>query len=182
MQNTRDAIDSLPCHWSMSVSQSLSVVKRGCFLVGMEEGKEETILCKETVQGGRVHMFSFFLSLLQPPPANSCLLPSSLLHHPIIVVAIAMEVSTSALQKRQQVKEYPLLWWTEWFHSTIEEGKVVDYCGLPYTCRFTLDRAKFNESKVVIFHASRFEYSLDDYPNLLDVRAGKKALILNTRM
>ena len=90
-----------------------------------------------------------------------------------------MEEITSALQELQAAKEYPLLWWTQWFRSNIEEGKVVDYCGLPYTCRFTLDKAKYDESKVVIIHASSFEPN--DVPNLLDVKAGKKALILNTR-
>ncbi|GJJ75009.1 hypothetical protein EMPS_07367 [Entomortierella parvispora] len=89
-----------------------------------------------------------------------------------------MEQISSALQERQETKEYPLLWWTEWFRSRIEEGKVVDYCGLPYTCRFTLDKAKYDESKVVIIHASSFKPN--DVPNRLDVKSGKKALILNT--
>ncbi|KAG0042823.1 Alpha 1,3 fucosyltransferase [Gryganskiella cystojenkinii] len=89
-----------------------------------------------------------------------------------------MEEITNTLQERQEAKEYPLLWWTEWFHSTVEEGKIVDYCNLPYTCRFTLDKAKYDETKVVIIHASSFEPN--DVPNLLDVKSGKKALILNS--
>ena len=86
---------------------------------------------------------------------------------------------TNALQERQEAKEYPILWWTEWFHQRIEEGKVVDYCGLPYTCKFTLDKAKYDETKVVIIHASSFEPN--DVPNLQDVKSGKKALVLNSR-
>ncbi|GJJ75016.1 hypothetical protein EMPS_07374 [Entomortierella parvispora] len=85
---------------------------------------------------------------------------------------------SNALQERQEAKEYPLLWWTEWFHVRIEEGKVVNYCGLPYTCRFTLDRAKYDESRVIIVHASSFDP--DNMPNLHDVKTAKKALILNT--
>ncbi|KAF9547350.1 Alpha-(1,3)-fucosyltransferase 11 [Mortierella hygrophila] len=84
----------------------------------------------------------------------------------------------SALEERQEAKEYPILWWTEWFHERVEEGKVVNYCGLPYTCKFTLDKAKYDETKVVIIHASSFEPS--DVPNLHDVKSGKKALVLNT--
>ncbi|KAF9405329.1 Alpha-(1,3)-fucosyltransferase 11, partial [Podila epigama] len=75
-------------------------------------------------------------------------------------------------------KEYPLLWWTKWFDETWEEGKVVDYCGLPYTCRFTLDRSVYDETKVVIFQASRFK--AHDVPSISDVKSGEKAWVLNT--
>ncbi|KAF9116975.1 hypothetical protein BGW39_002518 [Mortierella sp. 14UC] len=90
-----------------------------------------------------------------------------------------MTETTNAVQKRQdQPKEYPILWWTKWFGQTKEEGKVVDYCGLPYTCKFTLDRSKYDQAKVIIIHASSFKPK--DVPNLEDVKSGAKALVLNT--
>ena len=94
-----------------------------------------------------------------------------------------MAANANALQERQdqdldQPKEYSVLWWTKWFGETIEEGRVIDFCGLPYTCKFTLDRTKYDETKVVIIHASSFEPN--DVPNLRDVKSGKKALVLNT--
>ncbi|KAF9156831.1 hypothetical protein BG015_000621 [Linnemannia schmuckeri] len=90
-----------------------------------------------------------------------------------------MAGNTNAVQERQdQPKEYPVLWWTKWFGETIEEGRVIDFCGLPYTCKFTLDRTRYDEAKVIVVHASSFEPN--DVPNLHDVKSGKKALVLNT--
>ncbi|CAO3565338.1 unnamed protein product [Mortierella alpina] len=81
-------------------------------------------------------------------------------------------------QQQGDAKEYPILWWTRWFRQTIEEGKVVDYCGLPYTCRFTLDRSKYDDAKVIVIHASSFDPN--DFPSIEDVQSGRKALVLNT--
>ncbi|KAF9565491.1 Alpha 1,3 fucosyltransferase [Mortierella alpina] len=91
-----------------------------------------------------------------------------------------LDPTAQALQDRQQgdTREYPILWWTKWFKQTIEEGKVVDYCGLPYTCRFTLDRSKYDEAKVVVIHASSFDPK--DVPSIEDVQSGRKAWVLNT--
>ncbi|KAH7050839.1 hypothetical protein BKA57DRAFT_459667 [Linnemannia elongata] len=91
--------------------------------------------------------------------------------------------NTNALQGRldhdqDQAKEYPVLWWTKWFGESVEDGRIINFCGLPYTCRFTLDRSKYDEAKVIIVHASSFEPN--DVPNLKDVKSGKKALVLNT--
>ncbi|KAF9950178.1 Alpha 1,3 fucosyltransferase [Mortierella alpina] len=74
--------------------------------------------------------------------------------------------------------EYPILWWTTWFGHSVEEGKVVDYCGLPYTCRFTLDRSKYDKTKVVVIHAP--DFNPEDVPNIDHVQSGQKALVLNT--
>lgn len=90
-----------------------------------------------------------------------------------------MPTSANALQERQdQPKEYPILWWTLWFGETREEGRIIDNCDLPYTCKFTLDRAKYNDSKVIIVHAPGFQF---DFPYVDDIKSGKKALLLNTR-
>ncbi|KAF9177346.1 hypothetical protein BGZ49_005668, partial [Haplosporangium sp. Z 27] len=78
----------------------------------------------------------------------------------------------------QQLKEYPILWWTKWFGQTYEEGKIVDYCGLPYTCKFTLDRSKYDQAKVIVFHALQFPSN--DIPSIQDVKVGKKSWVLNT--
>ncbi|KAF8976882.1 hypothetical protein BGZ46_007887 [Entomortierella lignicola] len=78
----------------------------------------------------------------------------------------------------QQLKEYPILWWTKWFGQTYEEGKVVDYCGLPYTCKFTLDRSKYDQARVIVFHALQFPSN--DIPSIQDVKVGKKSWVLNT--
>ncbi|KAG0369191.1 glycosyltransferase family 10-domain-containing protein [Gamsiella multidivaricata] len=78
----------------------------------------------------------------------------------------------------EQPKEYPILWWTQWFRTTTEEDKVVDYCGLPYTCRFTLNRSKYDEAKVIVFHAPSFDPH--DVPSIEDVKTGKKSWVLNT--
>ncbi|KAF9899494.1 hypothetical protein EC991_008793 [Linnemannia zychae] len=86
--------------------------------------------------------------------------------------------SDIALEQRQdQPKEYPVLWWTTWFGDTIEEGRIINNCGLPYTCRFTLDRTKYDDSKVIIAHAPTFKF---DFPHVDDVKSGKKAFVLNT--
>lgn len=77
-------------------------------------------------------------------------------------------------------KEYPVLWWTMWFKETGEEGRVIDFCGLTYTCRFTLDRSKYDEAKVIIIHAS--DFNPNDVPSIEDVKSGKKALVLQTGM
>ncbi|KAF9156830.1 Alpha 1,3 fucosyltransferase [Linnemannia schmuckeri] len=85
---------------------------------------------------------------------------------------------TSALQERQdQPKEYPILWWTTWFGETLEEGRIINNCGLPYSCKFTLDRNWYNDSKIIIAHAPSFQF---DFPYLDDVKSGRKALLLNT--
>lgn len=89
------------------------------------------------------------------------------------------EVTNILQEQQEKPKEYPILWWTKWFGQTIEEGQVVNYCGLPYTCKFTLDRTRYDETKVIIIHAMSFDPS--DVPNLGDVKSGKKALVLNTR-
>ncbi|KAG0275020.1 hypothetical protein BGZ97_010397, partial [Linnemannia gamsii] len=90
-----------------------------------------------------------------------------------------MAMTINALAERQdQSKEYTILWWTLWFGETREEGRVIDACGLPYTCKFTLDRTRYNETKVIIVHGPSFRAS--DVPNLDDVKSGKKALLLNT--
>ncbi|KAG0296649.1 Alpha 1,3 fucosyltransferase [Linnemannia gamsii] len=89
-----------------------------------------------------------------------------------------MPTTTNALQERQdQAKEYPILWWTKWFGETREEGRIIDDCGLPYTCKFTLDRTKYNDSKIIIVHAPGFRF---DFPYVDDIKSGKKALLLNT--
>lgn len=91
-----------------------------------------------------------------------------------------MAETNPALQDQQnQPKEYPILWWTKWFGETREEGRVINNCGLPYTCKFTLDRNKFDESKVIIFHAPSF-FTIDD-PTVDKAKADGKALLLNTR-
>ncbi|KAG0311129.1 Alpha 1,3 fucosyltransferase, partial [Linnemannia gamsii] len=88
------------------------------------------------------------------------------------------EMTDIALEGRQdQPKEYPVLWWTLWFGETVEEGRIIDKCGLPYTCKFTLDRTKYDDAKVIVVHASSFEF---DFPYVNDVKSGKKALVLNT--
>lgn len=89
------------------------------------------------------------------------------------------ETALALKDEQDQPKEYPILWWTKWFGETREEGRIINNCGLPYTCKFTLDRNRFNESKVIIFHAPSFRPL--DIPNLDDVKSGKKALLLNTR-
>ncbi|KAK3835938.1 MAG: hypothetical protein JOS17DRAFT_526314 [Linnemannia elongata] len=90
-----------------------------------------------------------------------------------------MAETNPALQDQQnQPKEYPILWWTKWFGETREEGRVINNCGLPYTCKFTLDRNKFDESKVIIFHAPSF-FTIDD-PTVDKAKADGKALLLNT--
>ncbi|KAG0325625.1 Alpha-(1,3)-fucosyltransferase 11 [Podila humilis] len=76
-------------------------------------------------------------------------------------------------------KEYPILWWTRWFDSTREEGIVVNNCGVPYTCKFTLDRSKYDEAKVIVYHGSRF--NPDDISSIEDVKAGKKSWVLETQ-
>ncbi|KAG0077307.1 Alpha-(1,3)-fucosyltransferase 11 [Linnemannia elongata] len=91
-----------------------------------------------------------------------------------------MAENTNALEERQGAKEYPILWWTEVFYERLEEGKVVDYCGLPYTCKFTLDRTKYDETKVIIIHGSSHELYPNNVPNLHDVKSKKKALVLST--
>ncbi|KAF9296175.1 Alpha 1,3 fucosyltransferase [Linnemannia elongata] len=88
------------------------------------------------------------------------------------------ETALALKDEQDQPKEYPILWWTKWFGETREEGRIINNCGLPYTCKFTLDRNRFNESKVIIFHAPSFRPL--DIPNLDDVKSGKKALLLNT--
>ncbi|KAG9070084.1 hypothetical protein KI688_009415 [Linnemannia hyalina] len=85
---------------------------------------------------------------------------------------------TNAVQERQdQSKQYPILWWTTWFGQTGEEGRVIDNCGLPYSCKFTLDRNQYDESKIIIAHAPSFQF---DFPHLDDLKSGRKALLLNT--
>ncbi|KAF9080953.1 Alpha-(1,3)-fucosyltransferase 11 [Mortierella sp. AD031] len=76
-------------------------------------------------------------------------------------------------------KEYPILWWTPWFDTDRYEGEgLMDNCGLPYNCRHTLDRSKYDESKVVVFHEP--DWDSNDLPPLQDVHDGKKAWVLNT--
>ncbi|KAG0047425.1 Alpha-(1,3)-fucosyltransferase 11 [Linnemannia elongata] len=85
---------------------------------------------------------------------------------------------TNAVQGRQdQPKQYPILWWTTWFRQTVEEGRIINNCGLPYSCKFTLDRNLYDESKIIIAHAPSFQF---DFPHLHDVKSGRKALLLNT--
>ncbi|KAF9281172.1 hypothetical protein BGZ68_006809 [Mortierella alpina] len=73
-------------------------------------------------------------------------------------------------------KEYPILWWTQWFHTDRYEGMVTDNCGLPYSCRHTLDRTKYTDAKVVVFH----DWDPKDLPPVQDVHDNKKAWVLNT--
>ncbi|KAG0208533.1 hypothetical protein BGX28_000537 [Mortierella sp. GBA30] len=72
-------------------------------------------------------------------------------------------------------KEYLILWWTEWFHTDRYEG-MIDDCGLPYTCRHTLDRTKYDNAKVVVF----LDWDPSDLPPLKDVHKSNKAWVLNT--
>ncbi|KAG0377141.1 Alpha-(1,3)-fucosyltransferase 11 [Mortierella sp. AD032] len=90
-----------------------------------------------------------------------------------------MAMTTNIVEERQdQPKEYPILWWTKWFNLPKYEGQVVNYCDLPYTCKFTLDRSRYDDVKVIIIHASSFKPK--DVPNLDDIKSGSKALVLNT--
>ncbi|KAI7832806.1 hypothetical protein BC939DRAFT_6563 [Gamsiella multidivaricata] len=73
-------------------------------------------------------------------------------------------------------KEYPIIWWTKWFDTDRYEGMMTDDCGLPYTCRHTLDRSKYNEAKVIVFH----DWNPRDLPPLQDVHDSKKSWVLNT--
>ncbi|KAF9167252.1 Alpha-(1,3)-fucosyltransferase 11 [Actinomortierella ambigua] len=77
-------------------------------------------------------------------------------------------------------KEYPILWWTTWFWRNQFEGRVVDFCGLPYTCRMTHDRSVYKDTSTVIFHASMFELDTKDTPPLEDAVLPKKAWIVIT--
>ncbi|KAF9151967.1 Alpha-(1,3)-fucosyltransferase 11 [Linnemannia schmuckeri] len=85
------------------------------------------------------------------------------------------EIYNNALQERQhQPKKTSILWW---FGKAREEGRVINNCGLPYSCKFTLDRNWYNDSKIIIAHAPSFQF---DFPYLDDVKSGRKALLLNT--
>ncbi|KAG0248027.1 Alpha 1,3 fucosyltransferase [Mortierella polycephala] len=75
-------------------------------------------------------------------------------------------------------KEYPIVWWTKWFNKYRYEGMMTDDCGLPYNCRHTLDRSKYNEAKVIVFHES--DWNPKDLPPLQDVHDSKKSWVLNS--
>ena len=77
-------------------------------------------------------------------------------------------------------KEYPVLWWTPNYGSDRYDNYLVNKCGLPYTCKMTMDRTKYNESPLVIFQ----QWSLrpEELPPKEDVRSGKKAWVLNSGM
>ncbi|KAF9285148.1 hypothetical protein BGZ88_009645 [Linnemannia elongata] len=87
------------------------------------------------------------------------------------------EITNAVKEQQDQPKQYPILWWTTWFRQTIEEGRIINNCGLPYSCKFTLDRKLYDESKIIIAHAPSFQF---DFPHLDDVKSGRKALLLNT--
>ncbi|KAF9102690.1 Alpha 1,3 fucosyltransferase [Mortierella sp. AM989] len=75
-------------------------------------------------------------------------------------------------------KEYPIVWWTKWFNEDQYEGVMTDDCGLPYNCRHTLNRSKYNEAKVIVFHET--DWNPKDLPPLQDVHESKKAWVQNT--
>ncbi|KAF9580968.1 Alpha-(1,3)-fucosyltransferase 11 [Lunasporangiospora selenospora] len=77
-------------------------------------------------------------------------------------------------------KEYPILWWTDWFWRKEFEGRVIDFCGLPYTCKMTHDRSIYKDTSTLIFHASVFELATGDTPPLEDSLRPKKAWIMKT--
>ncbi|KAK3835915.1 MAG: hypothetical protein JOS17DRAFT_735469 [Linnemannia elongata] len=87
------------------------------------------------------------------------------------------EITNVVQEEQDPPKQYPILWWTTWFGQTLEDGRIINNCGLPYSCRFTLDRNQYDESKIIIAHAPSFEY---DFPHLDDLKSGRKALLLNT--
>ncbi|KAG0045497.1 Alpha 1,3 fucosyltransferase, partial [Gryganskiella cystojenkinii] len=72
-------------------------------------------------------------------------------------------------------KEYPILWWTKWFGEDRYEGMLADQCGLPYSCKNTLDRTRYKDSPVVVFH----DWDPKDLPPLKDVHDNTKAWVLN---
>ncbi|GJJ74907.1 hypothetical protein EMPS_07265 [Entomortierella parvispora] len=72
-------------------------------------------------------------------------------------------------------KEYPILWWTRWFGEDRYEGMVTDQCGLPYTCKHTLDRSRYADSRVVVFH----DWDPHDLPPVKDAQNNVKAWVLN---
>ncbi|KAG0030027.1 hypothetical protein BGZ81_003129 [Podila clonocystis] len=77
-------------------------------------------------------------------------------------------------------KEYPILWWTPWFTDTNKwEGVVVDNCDLHYTCKFTLDRSRYDDARVIVYHGSAFNPK--DVSPIDDVKSGKKAWVLETQ-
>ncbi|KAG0372768.1 hypothetical protein BGX24_012599 [Mortierella sp. AD032] len=89
------------------------------------------------------------------------------------------------------IKEYPLLWWGK---DELRQfnGRVVDNCNLPYTCRHTqynpytepIEQSKYDESPIIFVSIYQADDSISafnkpvDLPPLKDVDAGKKAWIL----
>lgn len=64
----------------------------------------------------------------------------------------------------------PIIYWTKWFDTYQWEGYDIDKCGLPYTCRFTHDRAQLSNTSVVVFHASDMN-DKNDIPPMKENRA-----------
>ncbi|KAF9916786.1 hypothetical protein BX616_002825, partial [Lobosporangium transversale] len=73
-------------------------------------------------------------------------------------------------------KEYTLLWWTKWFDQDRYEDVIVDNCGLPYTCRNTLDRSKYKDARLILFH----DWHPNDLPPRKDVDNNSKAWVRNS--
>ncbi|KAF9986259.1 Alpha-(1,3)-fucosyltransferase 11 [Modicella reniformis] len=67
-----------------------------------------------------------------------------------VITGAALELVSRTMA--DQGKEYFILWWSKWFDTDRYEGRLTNDCGLPYTCRHTLDRSKYNESKVIVYH------------------------------
>ncbi|KAF9969783.1 hypothetical protein BGZ73_007699 [Actinomortierella ambigua] len=76
-------------------------------------------------------------------------------------------------------REYLLLWWTGWFDEYPFENRLIENCGLPYQCRMTHDRSKYNQAKVILFHAQNV-YSSLPLPDEQDTLKGEKAWVLNS--
>ncbi|KAI1294997.1 Alpha 1,3 fucosyltransferase [Mortierella claussenii] len=68
-------------------------------------------------------------------------------------------------------KQYVILWWTKWFDEDRYEGQVIDQCGLPYTCKSTLDRTQYDNSNLIVFH----DWHPKDLPPKEDAINNKKA-------
>lgn len=82
-------------------------------------------------------------------------------------------------------KEYPILWWTPWFNDyDYYNNLMVDYCGLEYSCRHTLDRSVYDQAKLIVFHESVVKipgfFKKGDLPPIKDIDSGEKAWVYNT--